>query len=163
HGVYRSRLTEPLGLGSHVCELTIDFAEEGVPPQVVGFQHQQTMFYGHDRANRELPGEGPVRVAQRWGGEDGDGRVDFIREIELPPGATPVALRLRNTGPYSIRFRSAVFGAAVPTVATSPPDSPLVRRDGGGEVLRAELQERLAGVDVAIYRNGRLSATTLPA
>jgi DNA-binding NtrC family response regulator/HAMP domain-containing protein/GGDEF domain-containing protein len=161
HGVYRTRLADPLGIGSHVCELTVEFAEEGVAPLVVAFQHQQTMFFGQDRANRELPRDRVVRVAQRWEGEDGEARVDFLREIDLPAGARPVSLRLRNTGPYAIRFRSAIFGTEVPNVATSTADSPLVRREGG-EGLAPEILERLAGLEVLIYRNGRLSASTLP-
>ncbi|MDA0935094.1 MAG: sigma 54-interacting transcriptional regulator [Planctomycetota bacterium] len=161
HGVYRSRPIDLLGIGSHVCELTIDFAEEGVAPLVVAFQHQQTMFFGQDRANRELPSGGAVRVAQRWDSEDGEPRIDFLRQIDIPAGATPVSLRLRNTGPYAIRFRSATFGTEVPNVATSTADSPLLRR-GSGEGLAPDLLQRLGGKDVAIYRGGRLSAATLP-
>ncbi|MBI5852993.1 MAG: sigma 54-interacting transcriptional regulator [Planctomycetes bacterium] len=158
-GVYRARPVD-LAVGSHVGELTIRFAEPDATPKVVPFQHQRTMFFELDRANRELPDDGSVRFAHRWEGDDKDARCDFVREVELPAGLTPVALELRNLGPYAIRFRSVVLGSEVREAPTSTADSPLVRDEGGAR-LRAEILARLGGVDVAVFRNGRLSSTTV--
>ena len=157
-GTYRAQRVD-LAVGSHVAELTISFAEPGVPPKVVPFQHQRSMFFEQDRANRELQADGVVRVAHRWEGDDKESHADFVREIDLPPGVTPVALELRNLGPYAIRFRTAIFGSEVIEAPTSTADSPLVRGDDG-ESLRPAIVERLRGIDFAIYRNGRLSSAT---
>ncbi|MGE3878112.1 MAG: sigma 54-interacting transcriptional regulator [Planctomycetota bacterium] len=156
---YRAR-TFDLAVGGHVAELSVRFAEPGLAPLVVPFQHQRTMFFDEDRANRELPGDGPVRIAHRFEGDDKDSRTDFVREVELPAGATPVAIELRNFGPYAIRFRSAVFGSEVRQPPVQRPDSPLLR-DDRGERLDSSILSMLAGVDFAIYRGDRLSSATV--
>jgi HAMP domain-containing protein len=157
-GVYRARPVD-LAVGSHVGELTIRFAEPDAAPRVVPFQHQRTMFFELDRANRELPVDGGVRIAHRWEGDDKEARCDFVREVELPAGLTPVALELRNLGPYAIRFRSVVLGTEVREVPTSSADSALVRDEGGAR-LRAEILAHLGGIDFAVFRNGQLSSST---
>ncbi|MFO1053021.1 MAG: sigma 54-interacting transcriptional regulator [Planctomycetota bacterium] len=157
-GEYRRPINLPVG--SHVAELTISFAEEGVAPRVVPFQHQRTMFFEQDRANRELSDDAGVRIAHRWEGDDKESHTDFVREIDLPEGKTPVAIELRNLGPYAIRFRSAILGSAVRDAPTSTADSPLVRGKDGELSLRPEIGERLRGISFSIYRSGRLSGAT---
>ena len=53
----------------------------------------------------------------------------------MPPGAVPVRLHFRNTGPYPVRFRSLVFGREVETV-----------------VVRDRQQQRLLSREGVLYQ-----------
>ncbi|MBK8978899.1 MAG: sigma 54-interacting transcriptional regulator [Planctomycetes bacterium] len=164
HGVYRKPIQEPLGPGSRVCEVTIDFEGGDRPPLVVGFEHRRTMLFSQERYNLDLPDDEQVRIAHRWIGDDQEARIDLLRRIDLPPGATPVRLHFRNTGPYGIRFRSLVFGEEIETVLlqdrTGPARRLLLSGERGVQRLSEAVVRQLTDLDFGIYRSGRMTAAT---
>ena len=80
---------------------------------------------------------------------------------DLPPNAQIESIEFRNLADYRIRFRSVVFGTDKAAAPQDPDDAPLVR-DGLDRRLRDDVRAELARASLAIYRDGRLTETTLP-
>ncbi len=157
HGLYRLLMQDQIGRGSVVCELRIEFEDER-DPVTVRFEHQRSMLFSQERYNQELEEDSEAQVFHRWLGDDLEPRLDLIREVQLPPGAVPVRLHFRNTGPYPMRFRSLVFGREVETVVVRDRQQQrLLSREGGEQLLAPELLDRLGRVSFGVYRNGKLS------
>ncbi len=148
--------------GDLVCELRL-WERGRREARLIEFRHQETMFFGVELQNQEVPQDSDVRVALRWQDEEQEARVNFVRELDLGPEVARI--EFRNVGTYPIRFRSTVFGREVRNVAVSTQDSPLQAATNapGEEELRAPFREQLQDAKFALYRDGRMTATTLPA
>ncbi len=161
HGDHGGRTIPDLDRGDLVCQVDLRFADEAQEVMQLDFQHQSSMFFEQHRFNQFLAGESEVAIAYQWEDGEQETHISLVREIELPAAAGLASLEFRNTGPYPIRFRAAVFGSEVREVATSIADGPMVRRGPlGQEGLRPELFQSLGDASFAIYRGGRLTAST---
>src|SRR5690606_18922902 len=111
---------------------------------------------------RDEPPEGsPAAIALRWADQGQEKHVNLVYPVlDLPADASLEAIEFRNLADYRIRFRSVVFGNERPAAPQDPVDAPLVR-EGRERRLRADVLARLEGVAVSVYRNGRLSESTL--
>ena len=134
-----------------VATLEIGFRSEREPLSVE-FVHQQSMFFSEVLSNRVDPGsvEG-VRVAARYGD-----RIDVGREIDLPADESVAWLQFRNTGPYTVRFRSLILGARERTPGIEP-TYPLTRPELFEEKLLPAAVSVFDDLSLAIYRGGRLT------
>ena len=150
--------------GARVAEVVLHFAEPA-PKVTVVLEHQISMFYELAVHNtRDEPPEGsPAAIALSWADEGQEKHVNLVYPVtNLPPAAALEAIEFRNLADYRIRFRSVVLGNERAAAPQDPIDAPVVRR--GSEIeLQRDLLARLGGTEVAIYRNGRLSESTLPA
>ncbi|MBX3463923.1 MAG: sigma 54-interacting transcriptional regulator [Planctomycetes bacterium] len=150
--------------GARVAEVVLHFADPALRRTVV-LEHQISMFYELAVHNtRDEPPEGsPAAIALRWTDEGREKHVNLAYPVlDLPAGAALEAIEFRNLAEYRIRFRSVVLGNERPAAPQDPVDAPLVR-EGQERRLRADVRAQLAGVAVTVYRNGRLSESTLPA
>ncbi len=148
--------------GAKVAEVVLHFADPA-PRRTIVLEHQISMFYELAVHNtRDEPPDGsPASIALRWVDEGKERHVNLVYPIlDLPADATLAAIEFRNLADYRIRFRSVVLGNERPAAPQDPVDAPLIR-DGQERRLRPDVQERLAHVAVTLYRNGRLSESTL--
>ncbi len=166
--IYRARFPArggvPLELapGTEVAKVTITF-RGNEPERVVSFEHQSSVLFEMVRYNAvDAPQDESTSIAFRWEDQEQEPRINLIREIDLPEGAVVDALRFENTGPYEIRFRSAVFGLAQDEIPFDLTDSPLELVDRGRRVaLKGTHLQALQPAGFTVYRDGRLIESTL--
>jgi transcriptional regulator with GAF, ATPase, and Fis domain/HAMP domain-containing protein len=70
------------------------------------------------------------------------------------------SIEFDNRARYTVRYRSVVFGSPKPARPQDVGDSPLVSA-GSGRRLRDEILQQTRGAAFAIYREGRLSQSTM--
>lgn len=150
--------------GATVAEVLLHF-KNGLPSRTLTLEHQVSMFYELVVHNtRDQPPEGsPAAIAFSWVDEQKERRINMVLPVlELPAGAELEAIEFRNLADYRMRFRSVVFGSDKAAAPQDPEDSPLLR-EGQDRRLRDDMREALAGTALTIYRDGRLSESTLSA
>ncbi len=156
---------KPLPLvGERVCEVELHFAGDSVPPKVIAFTHQESMFFELAAHNIDPePSAAAASVALRWEDQDQEQRITLGYEVELDSTAVVREIRLRSTtASYPIRFRSATFRASKPQVRVEPPDSPLeITADNRSVAMARGRLEQMRGAEFAIYRGGVLQETTV--
>ena len=148
-------------VGAPVARVTVSFQEEGVPPKQVDLHHQLSMLFELDRHNSVALPDDPVDLAFVWEDAERERHVNLVYEVELPEGATVASLEFENLAQYRIRFRSVVFGSPRPAAPQIVGNSPLETTETGEVKLRAETLEQLTGVEFAVYRDGRLTESTM--
>ncbi|MBL8731491.1 MAG: HAMP domain-containing protein, partial [Planctomycetes bacterium] len=150
--------------GAHVAEIVLHFAG-GKQKRSIPLEHQVSMFYELAVHNtRDDPPEGsPASIALSWVDEAQERHVNLGYQVTgLPPDAELEAIEFRNVAEYRMRFRSVVFVNERVAAPQDASDSPLVG-EGPERWLPAAWLSSLAGVNVSLYRGGRLSESTLPA
>ncbi|MCA8944265.1 MAG: sigma 54-interacting transcriptional regulator, partial [Planctomycetes bacterium] len=143
--------------GDTVCELRLWERGRG-EARLIEFRHQESMFFEFELQNQEPPADGDTRTAFRWKDAEQEARVNFVRSFDLD--AQIARIELRNVGPYPIRFRSIVFGREVRSVTLKPEGSPLRYDETGREFLDPAFLDELHDAHVAVFRGGRLTAST---
>lgn len=149
--------------GAKVGELVLHFGG-GRPKRTVVLEHQVSVFYELAiRNTRDDPPEGsPASIALSWVDESKELHVNLGFPIgDLPADAPLEAIEFRNLAEYRLNVRSVVFVNERQAGPQDPPDSPLVR-EGQERRLSPEARAALQGAAITVYRDGRLSESTLP-
>ncbi len=149
--------------GEKVAEIVLHFA--GDQKRTVVLEHQLSVFYELAfRNTRDAPpDDSPASIELDWVDESKERHVNLGYPVaDLPADAPLEAIEFRNVAEYRINFRSVVFVNERAAAPQDPPDSPLLR-EGQERRLDPRAAESLGGLAVSIYRNGRLSESTLPA
>ena len=150
--------------GATVAEIVLHF-RNGVPSRTLTLEHQVSMFYELVVQNtRDQPPEGsPASIALSWIDEQKERHLNLaLPVLDLPAGSEIEAIEFRNLADYRMRFRSVVFGSDKAAAPQDPEDSPLLR-DGQDRRLRDDVRASLVDAELTIYRDGRLSESTLSA
>ncbi len=150
--------------GAKVAELVLHFGN-GKQKRTVVLEHQVSVFYelAFRNTRDEPPDDSPASIALSWTDESKELHVNLGYPItDLPADALLEAIEFRNRADYRMHFRSVVFVNERAAAPQDPPDSPFVR-EGPNVRLDAQVVEELRGTAVTIYRDGRLSESTLPA
>ena len=149
--------------GATVGEVVLHF-KGGAPSRTLTLEHQVSMFYELVVHNtRDQPPEGsPASIAFSWVDEQKERHINMaLPVLDLPPGAELEAIEFRNLADYRMRFRSVVFGSEKAAAPQDPEDSPLVR-EGQDRRLRDDVRASIADAEITVYRDARLSESTLP-
>jgi transcriptional regulator with AAA-type ATPase domain/HAMP domain-containing protein len=150
--------------GEKVAEIVLHFAGDR-PRRTIVLEHQVSVFYELAfRNTRDVPPEdSPASIALDWVDESKERHVNLGYPVsDLPADAPIEAIEFRNLADYRMHFRSVVFVNERAAAPQDPPDSPLLR-EGQERRLDPRVRQALAGFDVSIYRDGRLSESTLAA
>ncbi|MFY9345599.1 MAG: sigma 54-interacting transcriptional regulator [Planctomycetota bacterium] len=152
-------------LGAKVAEIVLHFGD-GRPKSTILLEHQVSVFYelAFRNTRDDPPADSPASIELAWVDESKERHVNLgYPFVDLPADAVLEAIEFRNVAEYRMHFRSVVFVNERAAAPMDPADSPL-RRDGGGQERRLDPLVRAAFADTAItlYRDGRLSESTLP-
>ncbi|MEZ6037965.1 MAG: sigma 54-interacting transcriptional regulator [Planctomycetota bacterium] len=150
--------------GARVAEVVLHFAD-GRQKATIVLEHQVSMFYElavHNTRDDPPTGSG-ASIALTWVDESQERHVNLgYPVLDLPADTALAAIEFKNLADYRIRFRSVVFVNERAVAPQDPPDSPLLR-EGNDRRLKSGPLAELEGMAISIYRNGRLSESTLPA
>jgi DNA-binding NtrC family response regulator/HAMP domain-containing protein len=151
--------------GAKVAEIVLHFGE-GQPKRTIVLEHQVSVFYelAFRNTRDDPPPDSLASIALAWIDESKERHVNLGYPVtDLPANAPLEAIEFKNVAEYRLNFRSVVLVDERAAAPQDPPDSPLVRTANGMALPPAYVDDVLRGAAVTLYRDGRLSESTLPA
>ena len=149
--------------GAKVAEIVLHFTDR--KKRTIVLEHQVSVFYelAFRNTRDDPPEDSPASIALTWVDESKERHVNLGYAVnDLSTEAPLEAIEFRNVAEYRMNFRSVVFVNERAAAPQDPPDSPLVRT-ANGMVLPSDAVPALRDAQVSIYRDGRLSASTVRA